>query len=446
MGYAGSSFYDTPYIDALARKGVRFTQAYADAAICSPTRAALMTGQHPARLHITNWIPGQQPPGKSLKEPAIPGELPLEHTTLAESLRNRGYHTFFAGKWHLGGDGYHPGDQGFEINVGGGHMGQPPGGYFSPYQNPLLKDGAAGEYLPDRLTSETINFIKQNRKAPFFAYLSFYTVHTPIEPAVEYFDTYVNKAEALGPGGQPDEQPERGGVTKLRQDNPAYASMIAAMDHNVGRLLDTLEAMRLDENTIIIFTSDNGGLATLDPSHAIYQNGIPTSNFPLRAGKGWLYEGGIRVPLIIHVPGVSNGADATPVTSTDLYATLLEMTGASSDLPVDGRSLVPVITGRSQLTQRNLYWHFPHYHGSGSVPSSAIRSGPWKLIYFYEDNGSELYNLDNDPGEAINLALNHPDIAGELLSDLRAWLSEVGADIPTRNDQAERAVTKSRNE
>lgn len=437
MGYAGSSFYDTPNIDALAHQGVRFTRAYADAPICSPTRAALMTGQHPARLHITNWIPGQQPPGKPLKEPAIPGELALEHTTLAESLRSRGYHTFFAGKWHLGGEGYNPGDQGFEINIGGGRMGQPPGGYFSPYQNPLLEDGPAGEYLPDRLTSETINFIKQNHKAPFFAYLSFYTVHTPIQPAVEYFDAYVKKAEALGPSGQPDEQPERGGVTKLRQDNPAYASMITAMDHNVGQLLDTLEAMRLDENTIIIFTSDNGGLATLDPSHAIYQYGIPTSNFPLRAGKGWLYEGGIRVPLIIYAPGISNGADATPVTSTDLYATLLEMTGASSGSPVDGSSLVPIITGRSQLTERNLYWHFPHYHGSGSVPSSAIRSGPWKLIYFYEDNSSELYNLDNDPEESVNLAPNHPDIANGLLSDLKTWLSKVGADIPTQNEQTE---------
>ena len=438
LGYTGSDFYETPNIDTLALQGIKFTQAYAAAPICSPTRAALMTGQHPARLHITNWIPGQRPTGKPLNEPEILGRLPLEFTTLSELLRNEGYRTFFAGKWHLGDQGFHPDNQGFDTNIGGGHMGEPPGGYYSPYQNAQLDDGPDGEYLPDRLTSETIRFIRDHRDLPFFAYLSFYTVHTPIQPAARYIDRYRERASMSTSNAQPAEKPELGGLTKLRQDNAAYASMVRAMDDNIGRLLDELKALELDESTIVVFTSDNGGLATLDPAHPIYENGTPTSNAPLRAGKGWLYEGGIRVPLVIRPSDeYENTTISEPVDSMDLFATLLDMVDIDPVATLDGTSLVPVLSGQGHVNERSLYWHFPHYHGSGSVPSSAVRRGPWKLVYFYETDNAELYNLADDPGELDDLAQRYPHRVVELRSDLQTWLLEVGADLPTLNDLTE---------
>ena len=291
------SFYDTPNIDQLAKNGVRFTNAYAANPVCSPTRAALMTGKHPNRMNITDWIPGSNPRNRPLLGSEDGTELALEEITLAEKLKENGYKTCFAGKWHLGDEGFFPEDQGFDINIGGHHRGSPPGGYYSPYKNPKMIDGPDGEYLTDRLTDEGINFITENRDNPFFLYLAFYTVHTPIQPSIKYIEKYKTKRDALNIKEVPHVK-EGDGWTKTLQENAALASMVASMDENVGRVLSALKEQGLDENTWVIFTSDNGGLSTL------YRKNAPTSNGPLRAGKGWCYEGGIRVPLIISGPEI----------------------------------------------------------------------------------------------------------------------------------------------
>ena len=432
-GYAGSSFYRTPNIDRLASQGAVFTQAYAAASICSPTRAALMTGKHPARLKITNWIPGLRPPGKELLEPAIQEHLPLAETTVAEFVQAAGYRTFFTGKWHLGGKGYHPDDQGFEKNIGGGEFGQPPGGYFSPYSNPQLTDGPPNEYLPDRMTAEAINFIGENTDNPFFVYLSYYTVHTPLHKVQKHMQSYQDELQSIERLDTTNLEQERGGFTRLAQTNPLYASMVTAMDDNIGRLLDALQSLNLDKNTLLIFTSDNGGLATLAPFHEHFQHGIPTSNLPLRAGKGWLYEGGVRVPLVIRWPTrIGEATISAPVVTMDLFETILEVTGVEQTGKSDGESLWPLLDGAGQGQQRDLFWHFPHYHGSGSIPSSALRSGSWKYIHFY-GHGEELYDLEADPQERSNLIDRETDIANTMREKLEERLTEVHADLPMPN-------------
>ncbi|MCG8511155.1 MAG: sulfatase-like hydrolase/transferase, partial [Rhodospirillales bacterium] len=280
LGCYGSSFYDTPRLDALAASGTRFVHGYAAHPVCSPTRAALMTGQNPARIGITDWIPGKNPGNRKLLGPEDQHRLALDHITIAEALKQAGYTTFFAGKWHLnaaGDAGHFPEDQGFDINKGGHHKGSPPGGYYAPYKNPRLDNGPEGEYLPDRLTDETIRFIEAHRDKPFLAYLSFYTVHTPIQACKRHVATYQQRAAELSERMDAVRQ-EHDGWTKLRQDNPAYASMVRAMDENVGKLLDTLDRLKLDDNTVVVFTSDNGGLTTRGGKRA------PTSVLPLRAG------------------------------------------------------------------------------------------------------------------------------------------------------------------
>jgi arylsulfatase A-like enzyme len=306
LGSYGSTFHDTPHLDRLAASGMLFSQGYAAHPVCSPTRAAIMTGKNPARVGITDWIPGRDPRDRRLLGPTDLHQLPLEEATIAERFRQAGYRTFFAGKWHLGGEDFLPEDQGFEHNKGGHHRGSPPGGYYSPYQNPRLTDGPEGEYLPDRLTDETLRFIEANRGNPFFAYLSFYTVHTPIQAARRHLKHYEEKATQL-PSLREAELREHDGWTKVRQDNAAYASMVAAMDENVGRLLDRLDELGLTDQTVVVFTSDNGGLSTLP------RRGAPTSNLPLRAGKGWCYEGGIRVPFMIRAPGVGKPGSRSSV-------------------------------------------------------------------------------------------------------------------------------------
>ncbi len=426
-----ASFYDTPNIDKLAKSGVRFTYAYAAHPVCSPTRAALMTGKHPNRVNITDWIPGHDPKNRPLLGPQDGTELPLEEVTLAEKLKEKGYRTCYIGKWHLGDEGYFPEDQGFEINIGGHHRGSPPGGYYSPYENPKLEDGPEGEYLTDRLTEESIRFIEANRENPFFLYLAFYTVHTPIQAAEGHFEKYRAKREALNLEEVPHKK-EGEGFTKLIQENAAFASMVEAMDENVGRVIHALEKNGLDENTWIIFTSDNGGLSTLHRKNA------PTSNGPLRAGKGWCYEGGIRVPLIIDGPEVSQPGSVTndPAVSMDFYTTVLNLAGVEHDSN-DGVNLLPLLTEGKKLQRDELFWHYPHYHGSSWKPGSALRKGNWKLVVHYEDERTELFNLADDPGEETDVSAQFPEKAEELKVILNKKLEETGAKFPEPNPRYE---------
>ncbi len=435
LGCQGSRFYRTPNIDRLARSAMRFTDAYAACPVCSPTRASIMTGKHPARLDITDWIPGQDPKNRELLGPEDSHRLSLSETTLAEALKSNGYKTFFAGKWHLGSEGHFPEDQGFDINKGGHHKGSPPGGYYAPYKNPKLDNGPDGEYLPDRLTDESIRFMEQNSGDPFFLFLSFYTVHTPIQACKRLIEKNKRRAAALKHRG-PKSIEEREGVTKLRQDNAAYASMVEAMDENVGRLVSRIDELGLADDTIIVFTSDNGGLSTLKRANS------PTSNAPLRAGKGWCYEGGIRVPLIISAPGVVGKGKRCdfPVTSADLYPTILELAGLRPmpEQHRDGLSLVPLLKGGTAPDREAIYWHYPHYHGSMWTPGAAIRAGDWKLIEFYEEDRFELYNLEKDLGEKKDLSKKKPEKAKLLLDMLHRWQSDVGAKMPRPNPDHEK--------
>lgn len=423
LGYQGSPSYQTPNIDRLAGSAVRFTDAYASCPVCSPTRASIMTGKYPARLDITDWISGLDPKDQKLLGPQDQHRLPLSETTIAEALRSNGYKTFFAGKWHLGEEGYFPEDQGFDINKGGLRR----GGYYGP----------DGEYLPDRLTDESIRFMEQNREDPFFLFLSFYTVHTPIQPSKRHIEENKNRVASLTHPGPPSIE-ERNGITKLWQDNADYASMVQAMDENVGRLLSKLDEFGLTDNTMVVFTSDNGGLSTLNKER---EANIPTSNVPLRAGKGWCYEGGIRVPLIISMPGVAKPGSTCdiPVTSCDLYPTILELAGIEA-MPrqhIDGLSLASLLKGEEALERAAIYWHYPHYHGSMWAPGAAIRVGDWKLIEFYEEETSELYNLRDDIGEKRDLSNTNPEKARELLDLLHHWQKDIGARFPEPNPNFE---------
>ena len=421
------SFYDTPNIDKLAESGVRFTNAYAANPVCSPTRAALMTGKHPNHVNITDWIPGSDPKKRPLLGPQDGTELALEEITLAEKLKEKGYKTCFVGKWHLGDEGFFPEDQGFDINIGGHDKGSPPGGYYSPYKNPKLSDGPEGEYLTYRLTDESIKFIKENQKDPFFLYLAFYTVHTPIQASKKHIEEYEAKRERLGINEVPHEK-EGEGWTKLVQENAAFASMVASMDENVGRVLHTLKEQGLDKNTWVIFTSDNGGLSTLTRKNA------PTNNGPLRAGKGWCYEGGIRVPLIIAGPNILDPGRIENQTaiSMDYFTTILNLAGIEHENN-DGENLLPILTEGKQIDRDELFWHYPHYHGSAWKPGSALRKGDWKLVVHYENNRTELFNLANDPGETINIAEDNLEKVAELKKILDEKLVDPNAKFPEVN-------------
>ena len=418
LGCYGSTLYETPNIDKLAGSGMRFTDAYAACPVCSPTRASIMAGKYPARLKITNYG----------SKPLPPGEV-----TLAEAFKEGGYTTFFAGKWHVGGSPQQwPDKRGFDINIGGNATGQPKGGYFSPYNNPQLPDGPAGEYLTDRLTDESLKFLDKHKSKPFLLYLSHYAVHTPLQAKKELVAKYRAKIDARPPAKGPTTRKEGAGTTKLVQDNPVFAAMTQSVDDSVGRVLAKLDELGLSENTAVIFMSDNGGLSTLKGARSLR---TPTCNVPLRAGKGWVYEGGIREPMIIRWPGrVKAGSTCSdPVTSTDFYPTMLEMAGMKSrpKQHCDGMSMVPLLKGGKSLGRKAIYWHYPHNHGSGSVPSGAVRSGDWKLIEWYGDKRIELFNLAKDIGEATDLAKSNPDKAAELHTMLKAWRKDVGAVIST---------------
>jgi arylsulfatase A-like enzyme len=434
----GSTFYETPNIDRLAKEGMRFTDAYAACPVCSPTRASILTGKYPARLNITDWIPGSDPKNRKLLGTKDIHQLPLEEVTIAEVLKNAGYATGFFGKWHLGDNGFFPEDQGFDLNKGGHWAGQP-ASYFYPYKNqrkmwdvPGLQSGAQGEYLTDRLTDESIQFIKANTSKQFLLYLSHYAVHTPIQSKPELTAKYIKKKNGVPETNQPDYIQEWQSLSKQKQDNAAYAAMVQSVDESVGKILNTLDELNLSDNTVIIFMSDNGGLSTLPKKRK-----SPTSVVPLRAGKGWLYEGGIREPMIIKWPGVVQpGSECNvPVTSTDFYPTMLEMVGLppKPEQHADGLSLVPLLKDKGGLPRDALFWHYPHYHGSGNKPSAAIRAGDYKLIEWFEDGSIELYNLKEDISEKNNLVEKMPEKALELKTSLHNWQKDIGALKPELN-------------
>ncbi len=425
-GCYGSTFYETPNIDRLGAEGMRFTNAYAASPVCSPTRASIMTGKYPARLGITQWIGAPDQPVKYVHN------MPAEEITIAEALKQAGYTTAFIGKWHLGEkENYYPEKQGFDVNKGGYRAGHPWGGYFSPYENPKLPDGPEGEYLTDRLTEESLKFLDENSDKPFLLYLSHYAVHTPLQAKEKHIEKYNTKAKDLPPPEGPAYLTERDDIiTKQVQDHPVYAAMVQSTDESIGRVMKKLDTLGLSDNTAVIFMSDNGGLSTRPRKS-------PTANVPLRAGKGWLYEGGIREPMIIKWPGVVKPGTLChePVISNDFYPTMLEMAGLplKQNQHIDGLSLVPLLTGTGRLDRDALYWHYPHHHGSGSRPSGAVRAGDYKLIEWFEDNSIELYNLKNDLSEKHNLAKKMPQRAAELRKMLHRWRKSVNAGMPKPN-------------
>ncbi len=408
----GSKFYESPNIDQLAKDGVRFTQGYSACTVCSPTRAALLTGKYPARLHITDWIAGHARPKAKLNIPDWQKFLPFEEITLAEQLKSAGYATASIGKWHLtpglkeGDEAYYPDKHGFDVNIGGYARGQPPS-YFSPYKIPTLTDGPVGEYLTDREANEAVKFIEANKDKPFFLYLPHYAVHQPI----------AGKPEVVAKFKAKD-------TTDLKQKNATYAALVSSVDDAMGTIRAALKRLKIDEQTIIIFTSDNGGLIGT------------TDNSPLRAGKGSAYEGGVRVPLIMFWPGVTKAGtlEPTPAISIDIYPTVLEMTGIKPlQSLIDGNSLASLLKSGTKPDRDTIFWHYPHYHPGGATPYSAIRSGDYRLVHFYEDGHDEMYNVATDVSETKDLAVTEPDRAKALRARLDAWLKSVDAQYPTTN-------------
>lgn len=413
----GSEYYETPNLDKLASQGVRFTAAYTSGPNCAPTRAALISGQQYPNNPVYTVASGAR--GSEKHRKMIPVKnvqtLPNSHITIAESLKKAGYTTAHMGKWHLGdpapGKGG-PKQQGFDLNVAGNHSGSPRGGYFAPYKNDQLKQGPKGEYLTDRLADEAVKFIEAHADQPFFLYLPHYSVHTPIQAPEDRAARFAKK------------QPVGG------HKNPKYAAMVEAVDMSVGRIMKTLDKLKLTDNTLIIFTSDNGG------------HGQVTKNAPLRGAKGMLYEGGVRVPMIVRYPGVAPAGTEcnTPIVSTDFYPTFLEIAGAKAPdgYKLDGESIAPLIRDpRKAKLQRNaITWHFPGYlqaYGPGNwrtTPAGAIRAGDYKLIEFFETDTIELYNLADDISESNNLAKSKPDIAARLHGQLKAWRQSVNAPMP----------------
>ena len=432
------TFYETPHLDRFARQGVRFTDAYSANPVCSPTRYSLQTGKHPSCVGLTNYLPGVRTTER-FREAPLTLQMALEETTLAEHLKAAGYATAFVGKWHLGPTEEHwPEKQGFDHNVGGIQRGSP-ASYFSPYNNPRLSDGPPGEYLEARLADETARLLEKfkGEGRPFFLQYCFYNVHTPLRAPADLVEKYKAKAERLGLKDAFHEEtqhfisvkdPRR---VRSVQCHAVYAAMVEAMDTAFGRVMQKLEELGLANDTLVVFTSDNGGLSTSE--------GTPTSNLPFRAGKGWLYEGGIRVPLLVRMPGATLKAGSTsavPVMTPDLFATALEFAGGrmANGATVDGRSLGPLLRGGAAPQRDALYWHFPHYGNQGGFPGGAIRMGEWKLIENYETGAVELFNLGNDIGEKNDLASAQPDRVKAMRAKLHVWYREVGAKFLSAKD------------
>ena len=420
IGAQGSTFYETPQTDRLAKEGMRFTNAYSACPVCSPSRASLMSGKYPARVHFTGHITAifrhRYPEHGRIIPPDDYMYLSHNEVSLARAIKPAGYVSASIGKWHLGSDEYWPRKHGFDLNIAG-HTHGSPSGYFYPYLNlkqpwnsdiPTLTGGEDGEYLTDRLTDESIRFIQGNKDRPFFLYLPHYAVHTPIQAQKPLIEKYEAKLK-----------------TDSSQFNAAYAAMIESVDRSVGRIMETLTRLGLDEKTVVIYTSDNGGLS------------VVTRNHPLREGKGYLYEGGIRVPLIVRWPGTIEAGTVSdvPVIGTDLYPTIAEIAGdnARPGKVVDGKSLMPLLTGKGEWDREDLYWYYPHYSPQAKQPGAAVRSGNYKLIEHYDPPGVELYNLAEDIGEKVDLASKMPDKAAELSKKIHDWLEESGTIMHTEN-------------
>ena len=441
LGSYGSKYYETPNIDRLATQGIRFTDGYATCAVCSPTRASLMTGRYPARIGVTDWILPQwmedsdytPDKGQKLLCPKNPRFMDLDEITFAEMLRPAGYTICHIGKWHLGPEEYYPEKQGFDINIGGCDLGWPPN-FFDPYYKEgshavsglaltvkkvgritTLKPRKKGEYLTDREADEAVQFLRTHKDKPFFLYLAHYAVHMPIQAKAELIEKYKAKPAT-------------------DQKNYVYAAMIHSVDEAVGRVMRTLEELNLTEKTVVIFTSDNGGkVAELNEFTAedMGPRVGPTTNAPLRWGKATPYEGGIRVPVIIRWPGVIKPGriSAEPITTVDYFPTILEISGVKppGDREIDGLSFVPLLKGKTSLNRPAIYWHFPHYHRYTNSPYSIIRAGDWKLLKWYDRETFELYNLKEDISEENDLSKKMPQKVQELNEKLEAWLKSVKA-------------------
>ncbi len=476
LGCYGSKFHDTPNIDQLAEKGVRFTQAYAACHVCSPTRASIVTGKYPARLHLTDWLPGRKNfPFQELLNAEIHQQLPLEEVTIAETLKEYGYRTAHIGKWHLGEEPFGPLQQGFDMQIPRWNKGWPKAGYHGPFQMDGLENDR-GQYLTDRLTDEAEKFIESSKDHPFFLYLAHFAVHDPIEGREDLVAKYQQKIDKMRPldapafilEGNPDSQPlpaqkelqsreqdrtwsgyrlfpDRTVKIKQQQDNVQFAGMVESVDESLGRLIAKLKALQLEDDTIVILFSDNGGMSAANfgnPNRVVRADSLDkafsTSNLPLRGGKGWLYEGGIREPLIIHWPGkgLRGQVSDVPVISTDLYPTILEMVGLPL-IPrqhVDGRSIAPLVSGSGTINRQAIYWHFPHYSNHGmQSPGGAIRVGDYKLLEYFENNTIQLFNLRDDIGEQNDLSQLEPDKASRLLAMLCAWRQSVSAKMMAPN-------------
>ena len=467
----GSRFHETPHINDLAKNGVRFTQAYAACHVCSPTRASILTGKYPARLHLTDWLPGRKDyPFQKLVAPTYKQQLPHDELTLAEALKEKGYQTAHIGKWHLGEETFGPTSQGFDIQVPRWNKGWPKTGFHAPFALEGLED-KPGDYLTDRLTDEAEQFIEANREKPFFLYLSHFAVHDPIHGRDDLVKHYAAKRQSMESAsgadfvleGNPDDPsplsrdeltkkigmpawssykilPQRTVKIKQHQDNVQFASMLTAMDESMGRIVAKLKALQLDENTIIVFFSDNGGMSAANfgnPARVVGKNQLDaayaTSNLPLRGAKGWLYEGGIRVPMIVKLPKVTvKGFDCdVPVISNDLYPTILQLAGlpARPEQHCDGISLAGLLNGtRQSLERTSLFWHFPHYSNHGmQSPGAAIRKGDYKLLEYFENGSVQLFNLKDDIGEQQDLSVTEPSKVAELKQSLHRWQEDVGA-------------------
>lgn len=434
LGVFGSDFYETPIIDRLASEGMLFTQSYAAAAICSPSRTALVTGKYPSRTGITDWIRAkfqggsglalssdfEENEGKPLRTPKNQGFLPTEEVTIAERLKDFGYTNLHVGKWHLGEEGNHPEDQGFDRNIGGNDLGQPPS-YFDPY---LAQNASAdyviknvpprkeGEFLTDREGDEIVNFL-QNQKSKFFIHWAPYAVHTPIMGPADLVEKYKSKIPGI-------------------QRNPTYAALVENLDQNVGKVLDELDRLGMQKNTLVIFTSDNGGLIG-NPQNPI------TVNLGLRSFKGYPYEGGIRVPTIVRWPSrvASGSISSTPIITMDWTPTILDYLGVPISENLDGESLKAIFENREEEIERDLFWHFPHYRTPDVLPYSIVRSGDFKLIYYFDGSEAELYDLADDPKEEKNLVMQFPQMVSQLKTKLENWWKETGARLPAPKSKSE---------
>ncbi|MBA72610.1 MAG: arylsulfatase [Verrucomicrobiales bacterium] len=442
LGCYGSKYHLTPNIDKLAAGGIRFSQAYSASPVCSPTRSAVMTGKNPARLGITDWI-GASQKFRVLVTPKNTKALPQNELTFAESLNKSGYATAYFGKWHLGADDKdHPSSQGFEYHRGVNRAGSP-GSYYYPFKRnknssstnvPDFDSVDKDSYLTDLLAEEASKFIEKKKDVPFLLMLSHYSVHTPIQARKNDSNRYKDRMKDIGLSSKISIKKEKYGNTRMTQNNPDYAAMVESVDRSVGKVLDKLEELKIKDNTLVIFTSDNGGLSTL-------QNGRrpgPTSCLPLRAGKGWLYEGGIRVPAILAWPGVI-GEGITidvPIISMDFYPTILTVAGIKLDPSQhrDGLDLNSIFRDK-ELPSRALFWHYPHYHGSGNRPSSAIRKGNYKLIRWHEDGSEEMFDIAKDISETADIAKDEPAKRKELAKDLSRWIESSGSRMPKKNPE-----------